>query len=376
MEKHTPYTDSYFIRTRKIVQEKGDAKVTYAIFMRRPVTYAPKLALNWLQKVISDRNETIEIRENFREGSWVGAGEPMLYLTGKMSCIVDLETIFLQKLGPPCVAAYNAYNMCIEMKQTKFIAMDARHCAGSEMSDLMSYGASVGSEKAIRKLGAKGFIGCAADATSHYFGKKKGIGSMPHALIGYAGSTIEAAKMFHEIYPDEPLTVLIDYFGKEITDGLEVCNFFEKLAKSGKLSLRLDTHGGRYVEGLDVPESYAVLDRRAPEALRGFRTDNELKYLIGSGVSAASVWHLREKLDQEGFKKVGITCSSGFDPEKCRVFALASTPVNVVGTGSFLPDSWSETYATADIIEYDGKPLVKVGREFLQKTKKSSIQNK
>ena len=54
MEKHTPYTDSYFIRTRKIVQEKGDAKVTYAIFMRRPVTYAPKLALNWLQKVISD----------------------------------------------------------------------------------------------------------------------------------------------------------------------------------------------------------------------------------------------------------------------------------------------------------------------------------
>ena len=122
MEKHTPYTDSYFIRTRKIVQEKGDAKVTYAIFMRRPVTYAPKLALNWLQKVISDRNETIEIRENFREGSWVGAGEPMLYVTGKMSCIVDLETIFLQMLGPPCVAAYNAYNMCIEMKQTKFIA--------------------------------------------------------------------------------------------------------------------------------------------------------------------------------------------------------------------------------------------------------------
>ena len=117
MEKHTPYTDSYFIRTRKIVQEKGDAKVN-AIFMR-PVTYAPKLALNWLQKVISDRNETIEIREIFVK-ALVGAGEPMLYVTGKMSCIVDLETIFLQKLH---VAAYNAYNMCIEMKQTKFIAM-------------------------------------------------------------------------------------------------------------------------------------------------------------------------------------------------------------------------------------------------------------
>ena len=47
--------------------------------------------------------------------------------------------------------------------------------AGSEMSDLMSYGASVGSEKATRKFGAKGFIGCAADATSHYFGKKRAL---------------------------------------------------------------------------------------------------------------------------------------------------------------------------------------------------------
>jgi len=37
----------------------------------------------------------------------------------------------------------------------------------------------------------------------------------------------------------------------------------------------------------------------------------------------------------------------------------------VVGTGSFIPEMWSETYATADIVEYDGVPMVKVGREFL-----------
>ena len=277
----------------------------------------------------------------------VGAGEPMLYISGKMSSLVDLETLFLQKLGPPCVAAYNAYNMCIDMKSTKFIAMDARHCAGSEMSDLMSYGASVGSEKARRKVGAEGFIGCAADATAHFFGKQKGMGSMPHALIGYAGSTLNAAKIFHEIFPKEPITILIDYFGKEITDGLEVCRHFKNLLKNTSLALRLDTHGGRYVEGLDVPESYAVLERRAPQALRGYRTDNELKNLIGSGVSAASVWYLREKLDKEGFDRVKITCSSGFGPEKCRVFSLASTPVDVIGTGSF---SVSYTHLTLPTI--------------------------
>ena len=46
-------------------------------------------------------------------------------------------------------------------------------------------------------------------------------------------------------------------------------------------------------------------------------------------------------------------------------YGMCSAPIDVVGTGSFLPDSWHETYATADIIAYDGVPKVKVGREFL-----------
>jgi nicotinate phosphoribosyltransferase len=45
--------------------------------------------------------------------------------------------------------------------------------------------------------------------------------------------------------------------------------------------------------------------------------------------------------------------------------ADAHAPIDLVGTGSYIPDSWSETYATADIVEYDGHPRVKVGREFL-----------
>ena len=45
--------------------------------------------------------------------------------------------------------------------------------------------------------------------------------------------------------------------------------------------------------------------------------------------------------------------------------AEAKAPIDVVGTGSYLPSIWSETYATADIVAYDGVPRVKVGREFL-----------
>ena len=45
--------------------------------------------------------------------------------------------------------------------------------------------------------------------------------------------------------------------------------------------------------------------------------------------------------------------------------ADARAPIDVVGTGSYLPEHWSETYATADIVAYDGRARVKVGREFL-----------
>ena len=116
---------------------------------------------------------------------------------------------------------------------------------------------------------------------------------MPHALVGYAGSTLRAAEMFHATWPNEPLTVLIDYFGKEITDGLAVCRKFKSLASSEKLSLRIDTHGGRYIEGLDVAGSYSVLERNIPEAIKGYRTEQELRYLIGTGVSAAAIWRLK-----------------------------------------------------------------------------------
>ena len=39
------YTDHYFNRTKQVIGRFGDSRVTYAIFMRRPVVFAPRLAL-------------------------------------------------------------------------------------------------------------------------------------------------------------------------------------------------------------------------------------------------------------------------------------------------------------------------------------------
>lgn len=357
-------TDSYFSRTRQIVARFGDKRVTYAIFLRRPVIAAPRLMLDWLETVANARRKTFDVDLMYPEGAWIGAGEPIVYISGSLMELSELETILLQRIGPACVAAHNAYQMCLALPETAFLAMEARHCAGAEMQDMMAYACAVGSTAAKRE-GAKGFVGNANDATAHWFGVPRGFGTMPHSLIGYAGSTLRAAEMFRETFPTEPMTVLVDYFGREISDALAVCARFPDLAAAGQLSFRLDTHGARFLEGLDPASSYAVLERHVPGAIRRYRSETELRYLIGTGVSAAAIWRMREAMDEAGYPKVRIVVSSGFGVEKCRVMADAKAPIDVVGTGSFIPDSWHETYATADIVEYDGVPMVKVGREFL-----------
>ena len=357
-------TDVYFNKSRAAVEKFGDMTVTYGVFMWRRVVSAPRLAVDWLHAVAAARDTTFDIELCVAESHIAEAGQPMLYITGSLYHLIDLETLYLQKLGAACVAAYNASEMCIALPKAAFMAFDARHCAGSDMAEMMAYAAAVGSERAQRRASAVGFVGNATDATAHFFGREKGLGTMPHALIGYAGSTVRAAEMLNETFPGEPMTVLVDYFGQEISDSLEVAARFPDLVASGGLSLRLDTPGGQYCEELDDAAGRSLIERHAPGVLADVDGETE-EFLIGQGTSAAAVWKLRESLDDAGFDTVKIVASSGFGLAKCRAMAVANAPIDAVGTGSFLPDNWPETYATADIVDYSGDARVKAGREFL-----------
>ncbi len=120
-------TDVYFNRTRQVVMRFGDKRVTYAVFLRRPVISAPRLMQDWLARVAAARATAFDIDVVHPEGSWTGAGEPIAYITGSLMHLADLETITLQKLGPACVAAHNAYQMAMALPKVGFLAMDARH---------------------------------------------------------------------------------------------------------------------------------------------------------------------------------------------------------------------------------------------------------
>lgn len=91
-----------------------------------------------------------------------------------------------------------------------------------------------------------------------------------------------------------------------------ICVRFPELAVQEKLTFRLDTHGGRFLEGLGPVESYAVLERHVPGAIRRYRSETELRYLVGTGVSAAFIWHTRDALNAAGYPNTRIVASSGF----------------------------------------------------------------
>jgi len=74
--------DSYFLRSKAVVEQHGDVTVTYAIFMRRPVLSAPNMAITWLEAMMAHRHQQVKIDIRHPEGSWVGAGQPICYITG------------------------------------------------------------------------------------------------------------------------------------------------------------------------------------------------------------------------------------------------------------------------------------------------------
>ena len=405
-------TDAYFAKTAAIVAENGDARVTYALFLRSDAVVAIGRALDFLHAAYpADAKIPLVVERTVPEGAALASGKPMAYVAGSFASLSTLETLLLQRIGFSCVSAYNAFAMARALPDAEFLAMEARHATGDDMHLACSYGAAIGSATA-RLTGAKGFVGTSTDIAAPLYGTPRGLGTMPHSLIGYAkarmlaagrdpgaeSATLEATKLYVAAFPDEPrYVVLNDYDGREISDALAVCRWFYGPDGPGaagrRLAFRLDTHGGRHLEGLDWDESVRTLlkwtHRHTPGevaklALAGFDLDeldgmtaDEVrdKFLFGTGVTAAAVIAFRKALDDAGFKRPEIVASSGFDTLKCRVFGNLAVPVNTVGTGSFLPSKISKAYATADIVRYelpDGAggwrtfDLVKAGREFLK----------
>ena len=80
------------------------------------------------------------------------------------------------------------------------------------------------------------------------------------------------------------------------------------------------------------------------------------------GVNERLVRKVREALDRDGFERVKIVASGGFDAERIRAFEQLGVPVDSYGVGSALIRG--ENDYTADIVMTDGRPSAKAGRRY------------
>lgn len=375
-------TDKYFTKTRNVIEKFGEKTVKYGVFQRRDVLAATAPAVEFIKKHCVSAIVTC----HYDEGAFVPAESKIMTIEGPMSELVELETQYLQLLGFSQVCAYNALHMSNALPKVPFLDMHGRHATGDDMMKAAAYGASVGS-KVARLHGSAGFVGTSNDLTASYYPIKVGVGTMPHALIGYAGSTLEAVKLFTQANPDDQnVTVLVDYYGKEIDDAIESATWFyqQEENKDKTFGVRLDTHGGRFAQGINYEKSVDVISKwlklnqsKEYSIVRSIMGDEVFdmagdgnidkirKILFGTGVSAANIINMRKQLNNANLSQVKIVASSGFDLFKCKIMSKVRAPIDMVGTGSFLPKTLSETYATSDIYEYDNTQSVKVGREWL-----------
>lgn len=346
------FTDKYFTRVRKALEfHKLNPIVTYRCFMRVDTRPIYKFVSEYLAANLKDGYAFTPLA---REGEFVHAKDPLFELTGRFQDLVQHETTILQRFGWASQSCYNAARIrAAAPRPITLIDMAARHCPGTDAAVWASYAAHVG-----------GFDVCSTDAGSETFGDE-GKGTMPHAWVGLFPTTAEAAVAYAQAFPNEKVSILVDYYGQELDDAVACYKALgDKLA-----SVRIDTHGGRFCQGVtntDAEGTFAAITRLRDEFGVDFAGQHE-PYAYGRGVTIEAAYVLRQALDQAGAKRVGITVSSGFSPEKVSSFVVCRAPVTSIGTGSFLPVEIRDTYATMDIVAYDGQSKIKVGREWLLK---------
>ena len=167
---------------------------------------------------------------------------------------------------------------------------------------------------------------------------RQGRGTVPHSLIAsYGGNTVLAATKFAEwAPPDLNVTVLVDFENDSVKTALEVAR-----ALGPRLwGVRLDT-------------SESLVDRSLWDEMGDFKP---------AGVNKRLVTKVRDALDRDGFERVKIVASGGFDAERIRAFEERGVPVDSYGVGSALIRG--ENDYTADIVMTDGRPSAKAGRRY------------
>jgi nicotinate phosphoribosyltransferase len=324
------YTDAYFNFARETLLADGrHPRVVMQVFQKKHALLGGMDEAIAILKLCSDDWEALTVHALY-DGDDVSPWETVMTIEGDYTLFAHLETCYLGVLARRTLISTNVRRVVEAARGKPIIFMPARHD---------HHRVQTGDGYAAHVAGAMiGFpIGVTTEAQASWWGGR-GIGTVPHALIGaYGGNTVLAATKFAEWAPEDlNVVVLVDFENDSVRTALEVAR-----ALGPRLwGVRLDT-------------SRTLVDRSLWDEMGEFDP---------RGVNDRLVWKVRTALDEHGFERVRIVASGGFDADRIREFEEKGVPVDSYGVGSALIQG--ENDFTADVVLTDGLASGKVGRSF------------
>src|SRR3954447_3075879 len=326
------YSDAYFNYTKELLEEESrHPRVTMQVFQKEHSLLGGIDEAIAVLKLCSGREDGGEWGDGWdalevnalHEGDEIDPHETVMTIEGDYSLFAHLETVYLGCLARRTLVMRNVAAVVRAAAGKPILFFPARHD---------HWLVQTGDGWAAHVAGA---IGVSTEAQASWWGGR-GAGTIPHALIaGYGGDTVAAARAFARRFAREMnVVVLVDFENHSVGTALEVAD-----ALGDDLwGVRLDT-SDRLVD-----RSLADLGDAAPR-----------------GVNPELVRRVRRALDDAGHGGVKIVVSGGFNADRIAEFERDGVPVDAYGVGSSLLRGATEF--TADVVEVDGVPTAKVGRE-------------
>jgi nicotinate phosphoribosyltransferase len=319
------YTDVYFNYARETLLRDGrHPRVVMQVFQKQQAVLGGMDEAIAILRLCSDDWDELTVHALY-DGDEVAPWETVMTIEGDYTLFAHLETCYLGVLARRTLISTNVRRVVEAARGKPILFFPARHD---------HHRVQTGDGYAAHVAGA---IGVSTDAQASWWGGR-GIGTVPHALISaYGGNTVLAATKFADSAAgDVNIVVLVDFENDSVRTSLEVAR-----AMGDRLwGVRLDT-------------SRTLVDRSLWHEMGDFDP---------RGVNERLVRKVRDALDENGFERVKIVVSGGFDVERIRDFEAKDVPVDSYGIGSSLIRGDNDF--TADIVLTDGLPSAKVGRKF------------
>ncbi|MBD1223887.1 nicotinate phosphoribosyltransferase [Virgibacillus halodenitrificans] len=321
----------YFLKTKEIAENKlPDNYVTMQFFQKENAVLCGTDEAIALLHTFAENPETLEIH-SLKDGDRIDPYESVLTVSGAYQQFGFLEGIIDGILGRRTSVATNVYNVVkaarTSGKQKPVIFMGDRDDHYTQQAG-DGYAAFIGGSTAQ-----------ATHAMNEWWGKK-GMGTMPHALIQmFRGDIVAASKAYHEMYPEDDLVALVDYNNDVITDSLKVAHEF-----------------GKDLQAVRIDTSRTLVDKYF------LRNHHLMGTFDPRGVNPELTFALRKALDDEGFSHVRIMLSGGFTESRITHFEKLGVPVDMYGVGGSLLKI--NIGFTGDNVLLNGSPEAKEGRRF------------